>query len=49
LVAVLELMAGLGLIGNVANLERRIGFIELDALALILLFFGGMWLLYLQG
>ena len=50
LVAVLGLlMCGLGLIGNVANLERRIGFIELDAMALILLFFGGMWLLYLQG
>jgi cation:H+ antiporter len=50
LVAVLGLlMTGLGLIGNVANLERRIWFIELDALALILLFFGGMWLLYLRG
>jgi len=50
LVAVLGLlMMGLGLIGNLANLEKRIGFIELDALALILTFFGGMWLLYLRG
>lgn len=50
LVAVLGLlMTGLGLIGNVANLERRVGFIELDALALIVVFFGGMWILYLRG
>ncbi len=50
LVAVLGLlMTGLGLIGNLANLERRIGFIEIDALALIVTFFGGMWLLYIRG
>jgi cation:H+ antiporter len=43
------LMTGLGLIGNLARLEKRIFFIELDALALMLLYFGGLWLLYIRG
>jgi len=43
------LMTGLGLIGNLANLEKRVGFIELDALALMAAFFGGLWLLYIRG
>lgn len=40
------LMTGFGLVGNLAKLERRIWFIELDVLALILIYFGGLWLLY---
>lgn len=43
------IMTGMGLIGNLARLERRIGFIEIDALLLILVYFGGMWFLYNQG
>jgi cation:H+ antiporter len=43
------LMTGMGLIGNLAKLERRIWFIELDALALILVYFGGLYLLYIRG
>ncbi len=43
------LMTGLGLIGNLARLERRVLFIELDALALMLLYFIGLWLLYSRG
>jgi len=42
------LMTGMALIGNLARLERRIWFIEVDALALALLYFGGMYLLYVQ-
>lgn len=43
------LMTSMGLIGNLARLERRVLFIELDALALILVYFAGMYLLYLRG
>ena len=43
------LMTGLGLIGNLARLERRVLFIEVDALALIVLYFAGLWLLYSRG
>ena len=43
------LMTGLGLIGNLARLERRVWFIELDALSLMLLYFAGLWLLYTKG
>jgi cation:H+ antiporter len=43
------LMTGLGLIGNLARLERRVFFVELDALALVVLYFGGLWLLYSRG
>lgn len=43
------LMTGLGLIGNLARLERRIFFIEVDALALLVLYGGGLWLLYMRG
>jgi cation:H+ antiporter len=42
-------MTIMGLIGNLARLERRIFFVELDALALIVMYFGGLWLLYSQG
>lgn len=43
------LMTGMGLIGNLARLERRVWFIELDALALMIMYFFGLWLLYSQG
>lgn len=43
------LMTGMGLIGNLARLRRRIWFIEVDALALVVLYLGGMYLLYLRG
>jgi cation:H+ antiporter len=43
------LMTGLGLIGNLIRLERRVLFVEMDALALMLLYFGGLWLLYSRG
>ena len=43
------LMTGLGLIGNLARLERRVLFIEIDALVLMVMYFGGLWLLYSQG
>ena len=43
------LMTGLGLIGNLARLERRVLFVELDALALMVLYFSGLWLLYSRG
>ena len=43
------LMTGLGLIGNLAKLEKRIWFIEVDALALLVLFFSSLVLLYTKG
>ena len=50
LVGVLGLvMTSMALIGNLAKLERRLWFIEIDALALILVYFGGLWLLYTQS
>lgn len=43
------IMTGMGLIGNLARLERRIGFLEVDALLLVLVYFGGMWFLFSRG
>lgn len=40
------LLTCLGLIGNLARLEKRLLFIELDALLLIVIYFGGLYLLY---
>ena len=42
-------MTGMGLVGNLARLERRFLFIEIDALLLILTYIAGMWLLYSRG
>ncbi len=42
-------MTGMGLVGNLARLERRFLFIEIDALMLILTYIAGMWLLYSRG
>ncbi len=50
LVATLGLvMTSLALIGNLARIKRRILFIELDALFLTIIYFGGLYFLYLQG
>jgi cation:H+ antiporter len=43
------ILTTLGLLGNLARLERRLFFIELDALLLILVYFGGLWILYSMG
>jgi cation:H+ antiporter len=43
------LMTGLGLIGNLARLERRVLSIEVDALALIIFYIAGLWLLFSRG
>ncbi|MBN1537367.1 MAG: sodium:calcium antiporter [Anaerolineales bacterium] len=43
------IMTSMGLIGNLARLERRILFIEIDSLALICVYFGGLWLLLSRG
>lgn len=43
------LMTGMGLIGNLAKPEKRIWFIEVDALALIVVYFTSLWLLYTRG
>ncbi len=43
------LMTGLGLIGNLANLEKRAWFMELDALALLVMYFASLLLLYYRG
>ncbi len=43
------LMTGMGLIGNLAKLEKRILFFEIDALALIVLYFATLWLIYVRG
>lgn len=39
----------LGLIGNLARVERRILFVEIDALLILLGYLLGMYLLYMQG
>jgi cation:H+ antiporter len=43
------LMTGMGLIGNLSRLERRVLFVEVDALLLIVVYFFGMFLLYSRG
>lgn len=43
------LMTALALIGNLARLEKRILFVELDALALMIMYVLGTWLLYTRG
>jgi cation:H+ antiporter len=43
------LLTGLGLIGNLARLERRLLLVEIDALLLILVYSAGLWLLYSRG
>ncbi len=43
------LLTTLGLMGNLAQVERRIWFVEADALLLILCYVAGMFLLYVRG
>ncbi|MCB9136606.1 MAG: sodium:calcium antiporter [Anaerolineales bacterium] len=43
------LLTGLGLIGNLARVERRLLFVEVDALLILLGYLVGMWFLYTQG
>jgi len=50
LVAMLGLLlTNLALVGNIARVERRLVFVEADALLILLLYFGGIAFLYLQG
>jgi cation:H+ antiporter len=43
------ILTALGLLGNLARLERRLFFIEVDALLLILVYLSGLWVLYSLG
>ncbi len=38
------LMTGMALIGNLAKLKKRIWFMEIDVLALLVIYFGSLWL-----
>ncbi|MGV8027363.1 MAG: sodium:calcium antiporter [Anaerolineaceae bacterium] len=40
------LMTGMGLIGNLAKLEKRIFIFEMDSVALVLIYIASLWLLY---
>jgi len=43
------LLTNMGLIGNLARLERRLLFVEVDAMLLIIGYCAGLWLLYSLG
>jgi cation:H+ antiporter len=43
------LLTTLALIGNLTKVEQRVAFVDLDALILILIYLGGLWLLYSRG
>lgn len=43
------LLITLGLLGNLVQTQRRAWFVELDAILLLLVYIGGMWLLYIRG
>jgi cation:H+ antiporter len=43
------LLTILALIGNIARVERRLGFVEADALLILLVYLGGMGFLYTRG
>jgi cation:H+ antiporter len=43
------LLTNMALIGNIARVERRLGFVEADALLILLLYFGGMLFLFLKA
>jgi cation:H+ antiporter len=50
LVALLGLiLTSMGLIGNLARIERRLLLLEVDALAILLVYLGGLWFLYTRG
>jgi cation:H+ antiporter len=42
-------LTSLGLIGNIARVERRLLFVEVDALLILPVNFLGMWFLYSQS
>ena len=42
-------LTGLGLIGNLARVERRLLFVEIDAALIILAYLGGMYFLFIRG
>jgi cation:H+ antiporter len=43
------LLTLLALIGNIARVERRLGFVEADALLILVVYLGGMLFLFLRG
>jgi cation:H+ antiporter len=43
------LLTSMGLIGNLLRVERRLGFLEFDALVILVGYFAGMWFLYMRG
>lgn len=43
------ILTTMALIGNIARVERRILFVELDALFIIMGYFAGMWFLFAKG
>ncbi len=43
------LLTGMGLIGNLARVERRLVFVELDAALILLGYLGSMWFLFVRG
>ncbi len=43
------LLTNMALVGNLARVERKFFFIELDAVAIILVYLGGMYLLFVRG
>jgi cation:H+ antiporter len=43
------ILTNLALIGNLARVERRLVFVEIDALLILVGYAGGLWLLYARG
>jgi cation:H+ antiporter len=43
------LLTSMGLIGNLARVERRLIFVEVDALLIMMVYAAGMWFLYQRG
>ncbi|HNR01457.1 MAG TPA: hypothetical protein PKK59_02890 [Anaerolineaceae bacterium] len=43
------LMTVVGLVGNLARIEKRLWIIEIDSLALFIIYISGLWLLYQKG
>lgn len=43
------LLTCMGLIGNLIKLEKKIWFVEIDALAIIMFYFASLWLLYIRS
>jgi cation:H+ antiporter len=43
------ILTGLALVGNIARVERRFLFVEIDAFLILLVYFMAMWFLYSRG